>query len=174
MMISRKRRNESDRPEIRPEMQPVDWLLEAIALIGFLSFIGIVLYYFPKLPDMVPSHFNEWGAPDNWENKSSVWSLLGITVFIYALLTFINFIPHRFNFPVRITPQNALRQYTLAMRLIRYLKIVLVWMFFYIDLTTIRVTSKSAAGLGTWFLPVIIVLILLPLIIYSLLVWKKN
>ena len=174
MILFGKPKREPDRPVLRPEMTPVDWIMEGLALLGLLAFVGTMVYFFPGLPGRIPSHFDAAGYPDEWDGKSSLVGLAAIALFIYALLTFLNLIPHRFNFPVRITPQNALRQYTMAIRLVRYLKCIIVWMFFYIHWSILRVALFSSSGIGEWFFPVIIVLFLLPLIVYGVLALKKS
>lgn len=173
-MLFKRNRIEPDRPVIRPEMAPADWLLEALALFGVLGFVGTVVYYFPRLPEIIPSHYDGAGNPDGYTGKLSIWALTGVSIFIYTLLTIINLFPYKFNFPIKITPGNALRHYTLAMRLIRYLKAILILIFFYIDLVTIRISQQSSTGLGIWFLPVSMGLVFAPVIVYFILARKKN
>ncbi|HNX85393.1 MAG TPA: DUF1648 domain-containing protein [Bacteroidales bacterium] len=174
MILFGKPKREPDRPVLRPEMTPIDWIMECVALLGLLAFVGTMVYFFPRLPGRIPSHFDAAGYPDEWDGKSSLWGLAAIAFFIYTLLTLLNLIPHRFNFPVRITPNNALRQYTMAIRLVRYLKGTLVWMFFYIQWSILRVALFNSSGMGEWFLPVTIVIFLLPLIVYAVLSLKKS
>lgn len=169
-----KRTIEPDRPVIRPEMSPIDWLLEAIALIAMVSLIGFIAYNYPKLPDIIPTHFNAAGIADDHGERASILFLPAIALFVYILMTVINFFPHTFNFPGKITPQNAMHQYTLATRLIRYLKTVLILLFFYISYTTTRVVFDDAAGLGLWFLPVFLVLVILPIIVYMIIALSKK
>ena len=161
--------NKANRPTERPGMAAVDWLLEAAALLGILIFLGFVIYHYPRLPEVIPSHFNGAGLPDDYSSKSSIWFLTGIAVFIYVMLSLIVLIPHQFNYTVKITQENALRQYTLAIRLVRYLKVAIIWLFFYIGYATIRVVAKLDSGLGIWFLPVVLAGMLVPVIIYLIL-----
>jgi uncharacterized membrane protein len=173
--FKRTRVNKADRPLVKPEMMPIDWLLETAALLGILISLGFVIYQYPRLPEIIPSHFNGAGIPDDYASKSSIWLLTGIAVFIYALLSLIVLIPHQFNYTVKITPENALRQYSLAMRLVRYLKVAIVWLFFYIGYATVRVVAKLDPGLGKWFLPVVFAGILVPVVIYLILAnTRKN
>lgn len=158
--------NKSDRPVVRPEMTPADWLLEAAALLGLMVLLGYVIYQFPKLPQTIPSHFTASGSPDEFSSRSSFWMLPGIGVFVYILLSLIVLVPHQFNYLVTITPANALRQYTLAIRLIRYLKAAVIWIFFLISNATVRFVEKEGSGPGSWFLPVILGGIFVPMIIY--------
>jgi len=165
-VFNRKRTDKANRPMVRPEMMPIDWLFEAIALVGLMILLGFVIYYYPRLPETIPSHFNAAGTPDEYASKASFWMLPGVEIFIYVLLSLIVLVPHQFNFTVKITQENALRQYTFAIRLIRYLKAAITWIFFYITLATTRVVAHKDSGLGLWFLPAIFGGILLPLIIY--------
>ncbi len=167
-------RNKSDRPRLKPEFWPADWLLEGLALIGLLFFIGYFIYHFPKLPQIIPSHFNAAGEVDAYSSKSSLWLLAGMTVFIYGLLTFISFIPDKFNFLVKITVQNANVQYSMAVRLIRYLKLIIVLLFTYIFYSTIRAASYPSSGLGLWFIPVFLCLLFIPIILYGVFSYKRK
>jgi uncharacterized membrane protein len=163
-------RNKANRPLIRPEMAPVDWLLEGVALLGVVTVFGYALYFYPKLPDVIPSHFNAAGKADDYSPKDSFWFLPGLTVFIYIMLTLIVRIPHSFNFLVTITPENARKQYTLAVRFIRYLKVIIIWLFFFIVNAMAKdVRGSDAEGLGLWFLPVFMGAIFIPMITYFIL-----
>lgn len=164
--FKRNRVSKAGRPAIRPEMSPIDWLLEAIALLGLMVFAGFVVYQFPKLPETLPSHFNGAGSPDEYSSRSSFWILPGVGIFIYILLSLIVLIPYQFNYMVRITPENALRQYTMATRLIRYLKSVIILLFLYISHATVQVAEGKSPGLGFWFLPVVLGAIFGSVIIY--------
>lgn len=169
-----KRTIEPDRPRIKPEMGPADWMLEAFALIALISLIGYVVYCYPKLPAIIPTHFNAAGVADDHGSKISILFLPGISLFIYVLMTLINLVPHTFNFPGKITPQNALRQYTLATRMIRYLKTIIILLFFYISYTTTCVVFDMVAGLGLWFMPVFLGLVMIPIISYMIIALNKK
>jgi uncharacterized membrane protein len=172
--IRRKRDNKSDRPAIQPEMAPVDWLIEATALLALMSFLGYVIYQYPRLPETIASHFNGAGLPDEYSSKDSIWFLPGIATFVYILLSLMALVPQQFNYAVKITPANAMKQYTMALRLVRYLKTAIVCLFFYISFTTIRVAANEAAGLGLWFIPIFLAWIFIPLIIYLYHSFRHN
>jgi uncharacterized membrane protein len=167
-------RNKSGRPLLKPEFGPVDWLLEGLALLGLLFFVGYFIYKYPGLPQSIPSHFNAAGEVDAYSSKSSVWLVAGIEILIYGLLTFMSFIPHTFNFLVKITAQNAYSQYLMAVRLIRYLKLIITLLFTYIFYSTVRAAGNSSEGLGLWFMPVFLFLLFIPIILYSVFSYKKK
>jgi uncharacterized membrane protein len=162
----RRRWIEPDRPMVRPEMAPVDWLMEVVALASLLFSLGFTIYQYQSIPTTIPTHFNTSGHADEFGGKESFLVLSAVGALVYAMLTLINLVPYRRRYMVRITQQNAMQQYTMAMRLSRTLKITLVWMFWYISFSTLRVSKGLSDGLGTWFLPVVLSAIFIPLIIY--------
>ena len=169
----RRREEKLNQPVIKPEMGPVDLLLEVISIILLLGFFGYTFYYFRKLPDTIPTHFNAAGTPDDYSGKESFWVLPGIGLFIYLLMTLIALIPHRFNFAVKITPENAMKQYTLALRFIRLLKLLILALFFYISISTVRSALHLADGMGLWFIPVTLAGFFIPFILY-LIISSRN
>jgi uncharacterized membrane protein len=173
-IFSKRNQDKADRPVVKPEMTPPDWLLEAFALFGILLMAGFVIYKYPGLPDIIPSHFNGAGVPDDYSSKSTVWIFTGIGVFVYILLSFIAMIPNQFNYPIKITPANALKQYTMALRLIRYLKAVIIWLFAYISYSIVKVAEKEQSGLGLWFLPLFLGIMFIPLIYYIIKSFKHR
>jgi len=97
-----------------------------------------------------------------------------VALVIYAILTLISRIPEKFNYPVKITPANARKQYILGTRLLRYLKLAIVLMFFFISYKTVMVAMGNSDGLGIWFLTVFIGVILGPVIIYFILAQRDR
>lgn len=166
--------NKQERPRIRPEMGPVDWILELLSITLLISYFAYLIYEYPKLPASIPSHFNALGEADDFSNRGTVWALPAIGLFTYALLTIIAWFPHTFNFSVKITPQNALRQYTLALRMIRFLKMIISGLFLTISLGIVRVALGKSTGLGFWFMPVFLILVFVPIIIYFVAASRKN
>ncbi len=167
-------RNKSDRPHIRPGTEPVDWLLEALALLGLLFLAGFLLYQYPRLPGTIPSHFNAAGQPDGYSGRGSILFLPGVSLFVYILLTLVALIPQNFNYLVKITPENAPRQYALAVRFIRYMKTLVIWLFFFITLAAVRTATGETSGLGLWFMPVFLGLVFIPMIVYFVLASRKR
>lgn len=166
--------NKQERPRSRPELEPIDRILELISIVLLISFFAYLIHKYPNLPASIPSHFNASGEVDTYSAKGTVWALPAIALFTYVLLTLISFIPHTFNFTVKITPQNAIRQYTLALRMIRVLKVIISGLFLTISLGVVRVAMGQASGLGIWFMPVFLILIFVPIIIYFVMASRKN
>lgn len=130
--------NKKDRPLIPIELKTFDKILEVIALIVFISIWVTVIYFYNKLPQIIPVHFDLSGNVDRMGDKSSIFTLPFVASFIYLLLTVISKYPQSFNYLQEITLDNAKSQYTFATRLLRVIKVIVLSVLFIIILVVIR------------------------------------
>ncbi|NLL53485.1 MAG: DUF1648 domain-containing protein [Peptococcaceae bacterium] len=107
----------------------------------------------------MPSHFGSSGIPDAWSSKLSIWLLPGIGAGLYLLLTIVSKFPHTFNFPWAVTEENAERQYLIGRTMVISLKAELIWLFAYIEFSTIQVAMGKSNGLGKAFLPITLIIV---------------
>ncbi|NMA02279.1 MAG: DUF1648 domain-containing protein [Clostridia bacterium] len=147
------------RPVLDIPLSSLEKFLEALAFIGILLNIIFIAMFWTELPSKIPTHFGPSGAPDGWGGKGMLLFLTGMNIMMYLLLTIVNKFPHTFNYPVKITPENALKQYYLARHLLGFLKTETVLLFTYILWGTIQVALGKAEGLGILFLPIILFII---------------
>jgi uncharacterized membrane protein len=159
----------NSRPRIKISLTSFDWATELLALMLLVLLIAIPVFSLNDLPDRIPVHFNSAGQPDGFGNRTSLWILPVTGAFMYLLLTVIGAFPQIYNFPVKITPENALTQYRLATRLIRILKTVILVLFSFISYQTIRTATGNASGLGKAFLPVFLLITFGVIIFYIVL-----
>jgi uncharacterized membrane protein len=155
-----------ERPKLKIQLTPTD---QALELLGWGVLLALWIWTgtsYSSLPDTIPTHFNAAGEADGFERKASIVGLPVIATLLYIGLTLLNRVPHIFNFPTPVTEDNALKQYTNATRMIRYLKLILVLVFAGISFQTIQQANGEAAGLGVWFLPVTLGAIFLPLLYF--------
>ena len=157
----------SGKPILRIEKNIYDRIIEFIGVLFLVALIAIPVIYYKQLPDRIPVHFNGAGEADGFGGKSSIWIFPAVGLFIWLLMTIVAAFPNIFNYPVKITQQNAPVQYRLAVRLIRIMKVVILLMFSFISFRTIQTAVGKAAGIGKVFLPVFLVLIGGIIVIYS-------
>ncbi len=157
---------ETERPKITLVPTTADKLVELLGWIMLLAIWGLTITHYSTLPDTIPTHFNGAGEADGFGSKASIIGLPVIATLLFIGITVLNRYPHSFNYPSPVTQDNALRLYTLATRMLRYLKLVLVLVFGGIELMTIQHATGKGAGLGVWFLPLTLVLVFLPLIYF--------
>jgi uncharacterized membrane protein len=150
------------RPEIKLKMQPVDIILEVTGYIGLAALWIFVSVMYHNLPDTVPIHFNLAGEADGFGEKRTTFIMPILASFQFLVLSVMQEYPHMFNYPVKITAENAERQYTIGVRMMRVVRIVLVAVF-----GTVEVYSnKEYLGLefnGYLLLPVVLAILILPL-----------
>ncbi len=141
-----------NRPRIRINLSTTDKILEVLGWTVTFSTWGFVAVVYSGLPETIPVHFSISGEPDGFGKKSTIVLLPSIATFLFAGMTFLNRVPHIFNYPVRITEKNAFRQYKNATSMIRWIKLAVVTMFGLIVYHSVRSATGSADGLGNTLL----------------------
>lgn len=163
-----------ERPKIKIHLDISDYIIEVIGAIFMIMMIGWPLYFFNELPEIIPRHFNAAGEPDGFSQKNIIWTLPAIGLVIYIGMFFLNKFPHIFNYPKGITQENAEQQYRIATKLIRTINMLTAVSFFYIGYGTIQTALNKQDGLGTFFLPIFLLVIFGTIGIYMYQALKKN
>jgi uncharacterized membrane protein len=148
-----------NRPKLTLPRSPLEKVLEVVGVLLLLFMVGLLLVSWPSVPETIPTHFNAAGQPDNYGGKGSLVVVPIVALVLYALLTVVSFFPQVFNFPWRITEQNAEAQYRLARTLLTWLKVELLATMTYILWMQTQAALNHLPGLGFWFLPVALVVI---------------
>ena len=108
-------------PLAYPELTITDRLLEMAILFTLAGLWLLVIYGYQTLPETIPTHFNLKGEVDGY---GPIWMLNFMPILCSVMfpgMIWLSRVPHRFNYLVKITPENALAQYRLAARFIRML-----------------------------------------------------
>lgn len=137
-------------------------LLEILSLTVMASCIIYICISWSTLPDILPSHFNALGQPDDWSGKGTL--LIGpiISIIIYALLTGILLLPpEKLNSPIEVTPKNRLYIQKTMRDMVSSLKLAIVLIFSYITICTIELKPLSP-----WFIPIFLLGTFVPLIVF--------
>lgn len=142
-----------DRPRLELPRTPAEWMVEAFGGLGLVLILAATAWLWPQLPERIPMHFDFAGNVDRYGSRGEWFLLPAVALAVYAGLTFLARVPHRFNFPVRITPENAARQYRLGRLLVTGLKAAVVWLF----LATMVEVGRVALEPGTSPSPFVIV-----------------
>lgn len=153
-----------DRPKIKIKLTTADKLFELAGWILIVAIWILIIATYNSLPDSIPKHFNALGTADSFGKKDSIFILPIIASVIFIGLTILNKFPHLFNYPVKVTNENAVRLYTIATKLIRSLKLIIVVVFGSLVVQIVRNSYGHANGLGVWFLPVTLSLVFITLI----------
>lgn len=163
----------NERPKIKLELTTTDKTFEILGWVSILAIWVLTITNYTNLPDTIPIHYNSSGEADGFGGKGNILTLPLIATVLFVGMTILNKFPHVFNYPTNITEDNALRQYTNATRMIRYLKFIIVVIFGLIAFKTIRNVNGQTTGLGVWFLPLTLGLIFIPMTYFIVKSFKK-
>ncbi|QKG81194.1 DUF1648 domain-containing protein [Tenuifilum thalassicum] len=164
----------SQRPKLKLELTTFDKTLEILGWSSILAIWVLTIINYTNLPDTIPIHYNGAGQADGFGGKATILTLPLIATVLFVGMTILNKFPHIFNYTTNITQDNALKQYTNATRMIRYLKLIIVIIFGLIAFKTIQNAHGQADGLGVWFLPLTLGLTFIPLTYYIIKTLKTK
>jgi uncharacterized membrane protein len=142
-----------DQPKILIKPGPIEIVIDllGVAMVVLLWMYTILQY--DQLPGQVVTHLNAKGVADHFGEKTQIFFLPGLTSLLYVGLWMLNRYPHIFNYLVKITPENAARQYLLATRFMRFINISVLVLFSGIQVQfialskTISVETVTSPGL---------------------------
>jgi len=142
----------SKRPIIDIVPSSYDMIMEAISVIATLVLFGITAYNYNSLPDQIPIHFNLKGEADAWGDKITIFILPVIGLLLFAGFRTMYAKPHKFNYLKTITKENAERQYTIAIRMMKTLVAIILIMFVFIVRSIIQGAQNGTDSLGISFM----------------------
>ena len=82
---------------------------------------------------------------------------MGVFSSIFIGIYILNKYPHLHNYTVKITEENALKNYRFSTRILRVVNFSNLLLLAYILKTMISPYEKQSTELGGWFLPIIII-----------------
>jgi uncharacterized membrane protein len=146
-------------PIPRPALTTIDWVLELLAACGVLLLLATTMYYLPRLPPEVPSHFGFDGVPDAVGGRWNYLALPGMALCVYAVLTLMAQRPQWLNYPHPVTAANATDAYRWMRVFLALLKNEIVWMLGVISAQMARIALGQADRLGGGIVPFLVVVI---------------
>lgn len=145
---------------------PLQVMLGIAGLVGTGFMVGLLIYYWPDLPAVIPTHFGASGLPDGWGSKQTMLFVAGVGAVLYLVMFVLSRYPHLYNYPWAITESNAEIQYSMASTFMVVLANVIIWMFTYIVWQTIQTALGQSEGMGSWFLPVVLFMTFGPMAVW--------
>jgi uncharacterized membrane protein len=162
-----------DRPNIKPLITRTDKAVEIIAITALAALWLFVFLVYSKLPEIIPTHFNGSGKADGFGDKESIFLGPGICTVMFLGMSFLQMKVRHFNFITEITPENALKQYTFALRMVRMLKLSIVMVFAMIEFHTYKASLGMNSESGKYLILATLALVYIP-ILYFLIQSSKN
>jgi uncharacterized membrane protein len=163
-----------NRPKIDIPKEPIDWLLEFIGWAAIFFIVAYPLYHYGGLPDRIPTHFGPEGQPDAYGPKATIWTLPIVAILTFSLFVILNRKPHIFNYPTKITEENAFEQYQFATRLMRFLNSIISAFLAYITYGIVQTALGNQSGLNGNYLWLFLLLIFGAMAYYFWLNYQKS
>ena len=139
---------------------------ELMALAGLVFTVAVVADFYSRLPERIATHFNEAGVANGFGARSTLWVLVGIAVLLWATLSAISMAPRVVSLKKPLAPEREKVVLAESMALVGWVKVEVCWMFAYICLAMVRNGMGLQVGLGWWFVPLTLAVVLGTCVIY--------
>ena len=160
------------RPKIKVPLEGLDVIIDLLSVAVLILMIIYAIMSYSELPETIPSHFNAKGEVDGYSEKSMFWLLPTIGFVLFIGLYIINKYPHLHNYMINITEDNALKNYRLSTRIVRFTNLFIMLIFGFITFTIAQSAKGNTSNLDSWILPFIIgISIILPI---TILIYQKK
>ncbi len=145
----------------------------ASAVLVVLAAAGVALNWH-AIPPLVPTHFGISGQPDAWGPRWIVALVPLLALCVHIGLGLVYRYPHSFNYPWKITAENAEAQYRLARSLIAWEKFWVVLMFYYLSQAQVRVATGHIEALSSVLMTGFIVGLVLSVVVFMVLMHRAR
>lgn len=141
-------------PEIDIKPTKTDRLFIRIGwVLVLLHFVVLFIFYF-DLPNTMPTHFNLKGEADGFSSKNDLWILPILSLIIYfgvgKLIT--NMKPWHYNYPKKVTEQNAPYLYALSIRMLVWLNLCTVLTFLAVSIHSMLIALDVQSINLSWLI----------------------
>ena len=131
-------------------------LLDYLAAAMVVALIFLTAWLYAELPESVPSHFDFKGQPTSYGPRWMIWIIPFLTLFVYVLVQWALQYPHYGNYLVRITENNARRQYQNTRWMLRWIRLILIIWLALTMISKLNIINETTWQLHPWILPLFI------------------
>jgi uncharacterized membrane protein len=156
-----------ERPRLKIPYESFDIIIECISIALLLLMWLYVISEYSQMPEIIASHFNAKGEADGFGNKITVWLIPSIATALYLLMFIISRFPHLHNYLVKITEENAYKNYRFSTRMLRIVNLFITSIMMYVAYLIVETANGVQIAFGNSFLPIIVGFsILLPIALF--------
>ena len=162
-----------DRPRLNLKKSNTDLFLEYLTWGLICSSLIYTIIYYSRLPENIPMHFDYSGKVTRYGAKDSIWALNIVGMLVVYGGFYLNKFPHIFNYPQKITLENAKKFYSDATKIIRYINLCIAFLFSIISFEIINIAMDSSKKINPAF-NYIIVIIIIGMTVFPIVYIFKN
>lgn len=163
----------NDRPILDLELSQVDWYIYYASLIFTLACVLASVYFYMNAGDVIATHMNAKGEIDGYGSPWTLFIVPGTAVLMFIMFHYLLKIPHKYNYMVKITPENAEYEYRKSRKLMLLTLLGSSALLFYVTLLMGWAESGHPPGSMIFFYILVAFTVFGPLA-YYLLDNKKN
>jgi len=152
----------------------LDVVFDILTMLGVVAAVTLMIVYWPRLPERIPYHFGPSGEPDAWGGKGVLVVAPIIVLFVTSVLTAVMKSPAKMNYPVKITPENAERQYRLARNLLLIVRTEIAWTGAVVVWEQIQAGMRGASTFSITMLPLPFVLLIGTIVVYFVIARRPH
>ncbi|MCU0326316.1 MAG: DUF1648 domain-containing protein [Spirosomaceae bacterium] len=142
-------------------------LIAFFAIFISLISLGIAIYSFATLPEIIPIHFGANGKANGWGSKATIFLLPVIGLLLNGFLYSIRNEPFSYlNLPLKISQKNLEERIKLGTRLIDKINLTISILFWAIESQIIKAATNENTNV-LWFISPIILLLFGFIIYYT-------
>lgn len=141
--------------EIEITKSTLDQILEYGAWFVLLLCFMLAAYYYPSLPDKIPTHFSAAGIADAYGSKNQLWGVLAIGFFTMLIMQVASKYPQYGNYGLSTQAKDMKPYYNLAVSLMIRLNMLIAILFLYILYGMLQVAleyQSTLSPIGLWLL----------------------
>ncbi|RAZ67099.1 DUF1648 domain-containing protein [Planococcus maitriensis] len=153
------------RPKIKIPKTKSEWMWDAIGFTFYFGSLIFLIAVYNLLPEEVPVHYNALGEVDRWGMKGELFILPAVAAFIIIFLQLLEKFPQSHNYSERLNETNAKEFYLHSRKLMNQFKNISVIILTSILVESIFVAQGWGNGFGAWFLPLVVLIGLTPIVI---------
>ncbi|WP_211653475.1 DUF1648 domain-containing protein [Planococcus alpniumensis] len=154
-----------ERPKIKIPRTKSEWIWDVIGFTFYFGSLIFLMVIYNLLPEEVPVHYNAFGEVDRWGTKGELFVLPAVGAFIIIFLQLLEKFPQSHNYPERLNKTNAKEFYLHSRKLMNQFKNISLIILASILVESIFVAKAWSNGFGAWFLPLVVLIGLTPIVI---------
>nr|WP_236823249.1 DUF1648 domain-containing protein [Bhargavaea massiliensis] len=143
-------------------------MMDGAAIGAFVWIVAYLVSAWGILPAEIPAHFNGAGEVNRWGSKWELVMLPIIAGLLWIGMTLLEKYPEKHNYMVELNEHNIEFQYRNSRMMLNVLKNLVVLVFVYLSYQITQVATGEEISLGIGFLPVFLVLMFAPMIIFMI------
>lgn len=152
----------SSKSSAKPKFSRVDKILDSAGWFSLIALGLITVFTYVRSTDIIPLHYNVVGHADGFGKKIMIFAVLAIAAAIFLCIT----LSIKFVFDPSKATIVPNKNFDFAIRTIRFIRLVAMLGFIYILVVTNLVVDGHVKGLGSLFLPIVMVSLLFPIAFY--------